>query len=372
VAQPVVVIVDDLHWSDRPTLLLLEFMARELANSRILLVGTYRDVELNRRHPLALTLGDLTRERLFERVLLRGLSKEDVGKFIEVAAGLKPPQGLVDAVHTQTEGNPLFVTEVVRLLVQEGHLSPDKLNEDPEGRRSTRGHGKTTTWIVRVPEGVREVIGRRLDRLSERCNGVLTIAAVIGRQFSLQQLLAVLNDSSASPDERVSEDRLFEHLEEALAGRVIEELPKSVGLYQFTHALIQETLTNELSTTHRVRLHGRIARSLESFYGSHAASHAEELAYHFGEAETLHGAAPLIKYSLIAGERALSSYAPHEAERYFSSTTTLSMLQCGVMGGMMPLGRSGAARAAERALSARPRLRSFRGSILRSSRRTRS
>ena len=145
--------LDDLHWADQPSLLLLQFLARELANIRLLLMGTYRDVELNRQHPLAETLGELTRERLFQRVLLRGLSQQDVGRFIEVAAGVNPPSGLAEAVHTQTEGNPLFVTEVVRLLVQEGEL--------------TQESGTRDSWTVRIPEGVREVIGRRLNRVPE-------------------------------------------------------------------------------------------------------------------------------------------------------------------------------------------------------------
>ncbi|MAF52082.1 MAG: hypothetical protein FI707_03110 [SAR202 cluster bacterium] len=154
--QPLLLVLDDLHWSDKPSLMLMQFLARELRGTRLLLVGTYRDVELNRRHPLAEALGDLTRERLFERALLRGLDHSDVGRFIEVAAGVRPPNGLVDAVHTQTEGNPLFVTEVVRLLVQEGELSSDMGSE-----RSASGG-----WEMRIPEGVREVIGRRLNQLS--------------------------------------------------------------------------------------------------------------------------------------------------------------------------------------------------------------
>ena len=118
--QPLVLVLDDLHWADHPSLLLLEFVARELSGNRLLLVGTYRDMELSRRHPLSLTLGELTRERLFQRVLLRGLSQEDVERFIELVSGVAPARGMVEAVHRQTEGNPLFVTEVVRLLVQEG------------------------------------------------------------------------------------------------------------------------------------------------------------------------------------------------------------------------------------------------------------
>ena len=208
--KPVLLILDDLHWADKPSLLLLEFVARELASFRVMLIGTYRDMELNRRHPLTITLGDLMRERLFERVLLRGLTREDVGRFIELAAGVNPPDGLIDAVHTQTEGNPLFVTETVRLFVQEGEFTPENL--------ATRD-----SWSIRTPEGVREVIGRRLDKLSERTNAVLTDAAVIGRQFTLDELDAVSED--------LTHDRLLDVIDEGLDARVIEEFPGEVGQY---------------------------------------------------------------------------------------------------------------------------------------------
>ena len=293
--QPLVLVLDDLHWADQPSLLLLQFVARELGNSRLLLVGTYRDVDLNRQHPLAETLGELTRERLFQRVFLRGLTQQDVARFIEIAAGVDPPSGLVEAVHTQTEGNPLFVTEVVRLLVQEGELSSASGNRD--------------SWTVRIPEGVREVIGRRLNRLSQRCNETLTIASVIGREFELRQLTPLVED--------ISEDRLLEVLEEALSARVIEELPQAVGRYQFTHALIQETLTEELTLTRRVRLHARIAETLEELYRDSAEVHAAELAHHFAEAEAVLGSGKLVHYSLLAGERALDNYAWEEGQTHF-------------------------------------------------------
>ena len=296
--QPIVLVLDDLHWADHPSLLLLEFVARELANSRVLIIGTYRDMELSRQHPLSHTLGELNRERLFQRVLLRGLDQDDVARFIELASGVTPPPGMLEAVHRQTEGNPLFVTEVVRLLVQDGELTQD--SGGAEGRDS---------WSVRIPEGVREVIGRRLDRLSERCNETLTIASVIGREFTLAQLSPLIED--------MTEDRLLEVLEEALSARVIEELPRMVGRYQFTHALIQETLSGELTTTRRVRLHARIAEALEELYGDDAESHAAELAHHFVEAEGVLGTDKLIRYSLLAGNRTMALYAYEEALSHF-------------------------------------------------------
>ncbi|MFQ6028341.1 MAG: hypothetical protein ACE5Q6_12685, partial [Dehalococcoidia bacterium] len=285
-----------LHWADQPSLLLLQFVARELGGGRLLIIGTYRDVELSRQHPLAETLGELTRERLFQRVLLRGLGQEDVARFVEIATGVTPPSGLTQAVYTQTEGNPLFVTEVVRLLVQDGELTQERKDD-------------WDSWSVRIPEGVREVIGRRLNRLSQRCNETLTLASVVGREFSLEQLKPLIED--------LSEDRLLEVLEEALAARVIEELPQVVGRYQFTHALIQETLIGELSLTRRVRLHARIAEALESLYGGNLEAHAAELSHHFARAEMATGTEKLVRYATLAGHRALDSYAYEEALGHF-------------------------------------------------------
>ncbi len=292
--KPLILILDDLHWADTASLLLLEFVAGELADGRLLLIGTYRDVEVSRQHPLSKTLGQLTKAELFRRVFLRGLSQEDIGRFIEIVSGITPPQDLVKDVHKHTEGNPLFVTEFVRLLVQEGELTRERAVASDR-------------WGVRIPEGVREVIGRRLDRLSERCNQTLSIASVVGRHFDLEVLDRLIED--------LSRERLLGALEEALSARVIEELPNEVGRYQFTHALIQETLSEELSTTRRVHLHAQIGEALEELYGSDAEAHAAELVHHFAEAVT--GPEKLVKYSLLAGERALATYGYEEALAHF-------------------------------------------------------
>jgi DNA-binding CsgD family transcriptional regulator len=294
--QPLMMVLDNLHWADRPSLLLLEFLAQEMAESRLLLVGTYRDAELTRRHPLAQTLGELAREPSFRRVPLRGLIEEEVGRFIEASSGFTPPHDLVRAVHSQTEGSPLFMTEVVRLLAQEGDLAPGQANE---------GQG----WSILIPASVREVIGRRLDRLSERCNQALTIASVIGREFELRLLERLMDQQSG--------DELLEAVEEALAARVIEDLLNAVGRYQFTHVLIQDTLAHELSAARRARLHRRIGEALEELYAGNIEVHAAELAYHFAQAVVVGSSEKLVHYSLLAGERALAAYAWEDALSHF-------------------------------------------------------
>ena len=298
--QPLMMILDDLHWADRPSLLLLEYMARELAGTRILVVVTYRDVELSRRHPLSRTLGELVKEASFQRIWLRGLERDDVGRFLEISAGVSPPPDLVRAIHVQTEGNPLFVTEVVRLLVEEGALSEENLS-------------KRQRWSVRIPEGVRVVVGARLDRLSETCNQILTTAAVVGREFGLDLLVSL----TASQDG--STETLHEALEEAQSARVIEELPGTTASYRFTHSLIQQTLVEELSTVRRMSLHARVAETIERLYEGDLDAHAADLAFHLARAGPTVDAGELARYALVAGEQALDSYAYEEAIELFEA-----------------------------------------------------
>ena len=156
-----------------------------------------------------------------------------------------------------------------------------------------------------IPEGVRDAIGRRLNRMSDQCNQMLTTASVIGQECEFRLLNSLMGNTA--------EDQLLAAMDEAVGAHLIEELPRSVGRYQFTHALIRETLLEELSTTRRVRLHARIAQALEELYGESAETHAAELAHHFSEAQTELGADKLARYSLMAGERALATYAYEDA-----------------------------------------------------------
>jgi DNA-binding SARP family transcriptional activator len=299
--QPLMLVLDDLNAADTGSLMVLEFVAHELAGTHLLIVGTFRDVELGRGHPLLQTLAELTREQLFERVPLRGLAERDVERFLAATIGVAPPEELVRAVHEQTEGNPLFVTEIVRLLDQEGKLTPEAITESGDGS-------------VGVPEGVREVIGRRLDRLSPGCNEILRLASVIGREFGLDQL-AKLPGS-------LSDETLLAAVEEALAARVVEELSGAAGRFRFMHALVRETLAAELSTTRRVRLHALIADALEELCGEDVEAHAAELAYHFAEAVTVLGPEKLIRYSRLAGDQAYAAHAYEDAIAHFQRALT--------------------------------------------------
>jgi DNA-binding CsgD family transcriptional regulator/tetratricopeptide (TPR) repeat protein len=298
-SQPLMLVLDDLHWADKPSLLLLQFLARQLGESHLLVVGCYRDLELSRQHPLSQALGYLSREPVFRRVPLRGLDLEDTEPFIQAITGIRPGQGLAGTIHERTRGNPFFMTEVVRLLSDQGGLTGQEAG-GPLG--------------VEVPEGVRATIGLRLSRLSDACNQVLTTAAIIGRGFDFKLLRALSGG--------IAEAEQLEAIDQALAAHLIQELPGEGERYQFSHVLFQQALVEELSTSRRVRLHARTAEALEKLYGPGAPEHAPELAHHFAQAEPVLGAEKLVQYSLLAGEGALVTYAWEAAEAHFQRGLT--------------------------------------------------
>ena len=303
--QPLVLIFDDLHWADTPSLLLLQFVAREIADAPVLIVGTYRDLALGREHPLSQTIGDLVRTPGSQSVHLQGLSKADVSQFL-TGIGLRPSAALVAAVHRGTEGNPFFLTEVVHLL--ETDAQPAMLS--------------APSLPFPIPQSVQAAIGRRLRPLSPDCQRVLQLAAVLGREFSFETLAAVGKQFAFT----AHEDRLLDVLEEAAALRIITEVPGAVGRYSFSHALIRETLYEELSAVRRARAHQQIAAVLEQRYTSgsegapppHASTLLAELAYHFSQAAR--GGQAIDKamtYARQAGEHAMAVLAYEAAVTHF-------------------------------------------------------
>ena len=293
-SQPLMLVLDDLHWADKPSLLLLQFLARQLTESHLLVVGCYRDLELSRQHPLSEALAQLSRLPVLQRELLLGISQEDTGQFIEMTAGIQPSPQLVETIYAHTEGNPFFLKEMTRLLSERGELRAAGIG-GPEG--------------IRMPQGVREVIGQRLNRLSESCHETLTTASVIGREFDFR-LLRTLSDEA-------TDEQLLGVIDEALAARLVEELPGGRERYRFSHSLIQQTLAEELSSSRKVRWHARIGEALEELYGVDGEAHAAELVYHFAKAESVLGTEKLVRYSLLAGEGALAAYAYEEALAHF-------------------------------------------------------
>jgi DNA-binding CsgD family transcriptional regulator len=300
--QPLVLIFDDLHWADAPSLLLLEFVARELRASPLLLLGTYRHAEVSRQHPLAATLAELAREPSSLRVMVRGLSHAEVGRYLTLATGVEPLPALVVAVERGTEGNPFFVTEVVRWLQAEGQLAPD---------------GNTRGITLGLPESVREVIGRRLDRLSATCNQILPLAAVAGREFDVALLAPVCS---------LPPDTLIEALEEALRAGIVEDA-SGLGRFRFRHALIQETLYQELRTPQRVRLHQQLGEALERLHAGHLDAYYDELAHHFFQAASAGSLDKAIAYAVTAAERATAQLAWESSVEHVQRALQLLDLQ---------------------------------------------
>jgi len=271
-----------------------------------------------RTHPLSGTVAALRRGGRLERITLRGLTADEVQRMLSAIAGQEVPWSLAEAVHRQTEGNPLFVQEVLRYLAEEGLIT----REDGQWRR-----GGSTPLLETIPEGLRDVIGKRLSRLSPDCNRLLAIAAVIGRDFGLATLLAVARpptgDRGLAP-ERASqtsdddEDGVVAALDEALKVAVLQDTsrPGSVR-YRFAHAFFRQTLYEELITPRRLRLHQQVARALEAQYAGRLDEHAVELAEHFAQSSDPAELAKAVAYGTRAARRALAVYAYGEAVRLF-------------------------------------------------------
>lgn len=296
-ARPLVLVFDDLHAADEPSLLLLRFLARELSDSRLLVVGAYRDVDPTLREPLAAALVELTREPVTHRLMLEGLNEPAVAQYIELAAGLTPADQLVGAIHTETEGNPLFVGELVRLLAAEGRIETGDIRK------------------LAIPEGVREVIGHRLRHLSPECNRVLTLASVLGREFDLEALEHVSG---------IGRDGLLELLDEAMAARVLSEIPGAIGRLRFAHGLIRDVAYEALTGARRVQRHRQVGEALEDLYGRDLEPHLAELAHHFFEAVPGGDARKAIAYARRAGDRAVALLAYEEAVRLYEMALRLT------------------------------------------------
>ncbi len=309
-ANPIVLVLDDLHWADKPSLLLLQYLVRGLRSDRVLILGAYRDVELERTHPLAEVLSTLRREPVYHRVLLRGLPVDDIvallGAVSEQETDEQTEAGrrlLAAALSRETEGNPFFVREVLSHLVEEGRLFRD------ENGRWTAG-GITDISELGIPEGVREVIGRRLSRLSDECNRILTVVSTITGGFTWDVLKAVSD---------VHEAKLLDLLDEALGAQLLQERKgDQAGIYDFTHALIRQTLYDELSTPRRVLMHRQIGEALERLYADNEDPHLAELAHHFFQAAPGGDVDKAIGYARRAGDRATAQLAHEEAAEQYT------------------------------------------------------
>ncbi len=297
--RTLVLVLDDLHWADKGTIAVLRHVARACAAKPVMLLGAYRDVELDRQHPLAAALADLRRDANCERIVLKGLDAVEVGELLDVIAEQDVPRALADAISAETSGNPFFIREVLLHLVEE--------------RKIVLEDGRWTSALsiadMRIPEGVREVIGRRLSRLSDPCNRMLTAASALTGGFSWAELCAI----SGEP-----EPLLLDALDEALNAQLLAEHRDGTDAsYDFTHALIRHTLYQELSAPRRSLLHRQIGEALERLYAADIESHVSSLGYHFYAAGAAGDLEKGVDYLYKAGRRAFVAWADEDAAAQF-------------------------------------------------------
>jgi class 3 adenylate cyclase/tetratricopeptide (TPR) repeat protein len=292
------VCLDDLHWADHSSVAMLRHVVRFAPANRLLVAGTYRDGEIGPGHPLHEALGGLRREVEFERLKLDGLEAEAVTELLEAMAEQDVLRSVASAIATETDGNPFFIKELLRHLLEEGRLV----------------QGVDGAWMsdrpvaeLGIPEGVREVIERRLTRLSTNANKLLSAASVFEGEIRLGVVSAVAG---------LDEDTALDALDEALDAHVVEPAG-GVDVYSFTHALIRHTLAEQLSPSRRGRLHLRAAEALADLPGTTPSpARAGEIASQFHRAAGLPGAERGVEPALIAADHADATGATDDAARF--------------------------------------------------------
>lgn len=285
--RPCLVVLDDLHAADEPSLLVLRFVATMVAERPVVLLGSYREGD-PQVHEMAELFGDLS--RLGRRIPLRGLTEDDVAAYIALVIGDDPSERVATRLRDVTGGNPFFLGEVVRTLAAEGRLDTD----DPS--------------MLRLPEEVRALIRRRLAGLSKEAQSTLRVAAVVGREFDLRVVSATST---------LSLDRLIDVVGEAVDAGLLTEHPEMPGTYAFAHDLMRDTLYEDLPAARRLELHRTVAHALEEIFHEDLEPHLAEIAHHFSLAATLGDAAPAVDYSVRAANQASAVLAFEDAARLY-------------------------------------------------------
>ncbi|MGZ5362308.1 MAG: BTAD domain-containing putative transcriptional regulator [Solirubrobacterales bacterium] len=291
--SPVLLLLDDLHAADDPSLLMLQFLGGRAAAVPVLVVGAYRDSDLSGNPQLASTVAELGRERATRALRLGGLSRPEVGALVEQRSGGTPTDSAIAEIYTGTEGNPLFVTEVARFLQSEGRLQEA---------------GEPAAASLSIAPGVREAIDRRLGALPGECTEILALASVLGREFEFATLLRL--------SER-DEEELLDALEVALGARVLADVPGAPDRLRFSHVLVRDALYSGIGGPRRLRLHRDAGEVLESASASDRETHLAEIAHHFASAGAAADPGKAIAYSRAAAERAVTQTAYEEAVRHY-------------------------------------------------------
>jgi tetratricopeptide (TPR) repeat protein len=283
-AQPVVLVLDDLHDADLPSLLLLRYLISDPRRSRMLVLAAYRETGPEPGTEAEDVLATLAREGTV--LGLRGLDRDEVGRLVEQVLGSIPLQDDVTEIYEATEGNPLFVREVTRLLAAQDRL---------ESQRRLR---------ISIPQSVRTVIRRRLSPLSADAIRMLSAAAVAGRDFDLRVVAAASGLAS---------DHVIGSLAEVLALGLVGEEASTAGVYRFSHPLMQEVIYEELPLDVRIQLHRAIGEAIERFHGDDTGPYLAQLAYHFAKVAPVGEGERARDYARRAGDRAMDSCAYEEA-----------------------------------------------------------
>lgn len=299
---PLVVLLDDVHWADESSILLMQHIAGSLPDSPVFILGTYRDVELDTARPLAGALDALVRRRLVKRINLHRLSADGTSQMLMRLADSDPPDDVAAAIYEETDGNAFFIEEVFRHLSEEGRLL------------DASGAWRTDLSIdeLEVPEGVRLVIARRLERLQEDTVKALTTAAVIGRLFSFELLEA--SDPAGA-------EELLDAIDEATAGHLIA--PANDGKFGFVHELIRQTLLSRVSMPRRQRLHLRVGEAMAKLYEGRETEHAAEITHHFFQAGAAAEPTVTTRFMILAGDKALEAAAFEDALRFYEEALAL-------------------------------------------------
>ena len=285
--QPLVVVLDDIHAADPPSLSLLEFMSNGIEANRILVIGTCRRDPGAEDDRLSRTFARLQRRFKDCYLGLSGLSRTEVARLVELTSELEPPDSLVETIWQESEGNPFFVEEITRLLVSEGLLS-----------------GQDGAEPIPIPATVRDLIERRLSSLSPETHQLLRTASAVGREFQLDLLARVAGGGDA-----ITLDRL----DEARSAHLISEV--GYGRYTFDHALIRQTLYLQLGQTRRAMLHHQVARTIEELHVQDLEPHLGELAHHYFAALPAAEPGRAVEYAFHAAERATGQAAFEESVR---------------------------------------------------------
>jgi len=306
--QPLVIILDDIHWADASSLLLLQFVAKELRDMRLLLLVAYRDVEGGLNPQLSSTLGEFARVHGSQGIALPPLTRDEVSRFLTIVTAQPPSPSLVSTVYQRTEGNPFFVTEVVRILAQE-QQDLDSLSP--------------TAAAATLPQRVRDSLALRLQTLSEQCRQVLRYASVLGPEFNRTILEAVGTKSQPV----LTKKQVARLLSEAESARFVVADPQHVGRYRFSHALVRETLYSSLSSQQRAQLHRLIGEALERTAGNGAQLRFAELALHFSQAALEGGIEKALAYTVKAAEHATELLGYEEAAGHYEKALHLLELR---------------------------------------------